>query len=72
MGLRRTMSEIPASAKRNAIFWLNQGVSPRRLALTLALGFAIGCIPLVGLPTLLCITLALSLRLNFPAIQTAN
>ena len=72
MGLRRTMSEIPAAAKRNAIFWLNQGVSPRRLALTLALGFAIGCIPLVGLPTLLCITLALSLRLNFPAIQTAN
>jgi len=33
MGLRRTMSEIPATAKRNAIFWLSQGISPRRLAL---------------------------------------
>jgi uncharacterized protein (DUF2062 family) len=72
MGLRRMMSKIPAAAKRNAIFWLSQGISPRRLALTLALGFAIGCIPLVGLPTVLCVTLALSLRLNLPALQAAN
>ena len=49
-----------------------QGISPRRLALTLALGFAIGCIPVVGIPTLLCAVLALALRLNLPAIQAAN
>jgi uncharacterized protein (DUF2062 family) len=66
------MSKFPAIAKRNAIIWLSQGISPRRLALTLALGFALGCIPLVGLPTILCVTLALSLRLNLPALQTAN
>jgi uncharacterized protein (DUF2062 family) len=52
--------------------WLRQGVSPRRLALTLALGFAIGCLPVVGLPTALCVVLALVLRLNLPAIQAAN
>ena len=52
--------------------WLRQGASPRRLALTLALGFAIGCIPVVGLPTALCVVLAFTLRLNTPAIQTAN
>lgn len=52
--------------------WLRQGVSPRRLALTLALGFAIGCIPVVGLPTLVCAAVALALRLNVPAIQAAN
>ncbi len=52
--------------------WLRQGISPRRLALTLALGFAIGCIPVVGLPTLVCAALALALRLNVPAIQAAN
>jgi uncharacterized protein (DUF2062 family) len=40
--------------------------------LTLALGFAVGCIPVVGLPTLLCAALALMLRLNLPAIQAAN
>lgn len=72
MGLRRLMSKIPATAKRNATLWLSQGISPRRLALTLALGFAVGCIPLVGLPTVLCAALALALRLNLPAIQAAN
>ncbi len=60
----------PRSATR--ILWLSQGISPRRLALTLALGFAIGCIPVVGIPTVLCSALALALRLNLPAIQVAN
>jgi len=58
--------------KRNAALWLRQGISPRRLALTLALGFAVGCIPVVGIPTLVCAALALALRLNLPAIQAAN
>jgi len=52
--------------------WLRQGISPRRLALTLALGFTIGCVPVVGIPTLLCAALALALGLNLPAIQVAN
>jgi len=72
MGLRETMAKIPVAAKRNAMLWLSQGISPRRLALTLALGFAVGCIPVVGIPTVLCAALALALRLNLPAIQTAN
>jgi uncharacterized protein (DUF2062 family) len=58
--------------KRDVALWLRQGISPRRLALTLALGFAVGCIPVVGVPTVLCAGLALSLRLNLPAIQAAN
>jgi uncharacterized protein (DUF2062 family) len=62
----------PNSMKRKAAMWLRQGISPRRLALTLALGFAIGCIPVVGIPTALCALLALALRLNLPAIQAAN
>lgn len=66
------LSEFPISMKQKAAGWLRQGISPRRLALTLALGFAIGCIPLVGLPTALCVVLALALRLNLPAIQAAN
>jgi uncharacterized protein (DUF2062 family) len=52
--------------------WMQTGISPRRLALTLALGFAIGCIPMFGIPTALCMVLALLLRLNVPAIQAAN
>ena len=56
----------------SAGLWLRQGISPRRLALTLALGCAIGCIPVVGIPTVVCAGLALALRLNVPAIQAAN
>lgn len=52
--------------------WLLQGISPRRLALTLALGFTIGCIPVIGVPTALCLVVAFGLRLNIPAIQAAN
>jgi len=66
------MRRLSAAAKRNMTHWLSQGISPRRLALTLALGFAIGCIPVVGIPTLLCAMIALALRLNVPAIQVAN
>jgi uncharacterized protein (DUF2062 family) len=72
MGLRGMMSKIPVAATHHAIIWLRQGISPRRLALTLALGFAVGCIPVIGIPTVLCAGLALALRLNLPAIQTAN
>ena len=31
-----------------------------------------GCIPVVGIPTVVCAGLALALRLNLPAIQAAN
>ena len=67
-----TKRESFSSLKRTAVLWVRQGISPRRLALTLALGFAIGCIPVVGIPTLICAALALALRLNLPAIQAAN
>lgn len=66
------MKKSMASLKHKAALWLRQGISPQRLALTLALGIAIGCIPMVGVATALCIILALTLRLNFPIIQAAN
>lgn len=75
---RRTDSVITMANKwmnagrEKAAVWLRQGISPRRLALTLALGFAIGCIPLVGIPTAVCALVAVLLRLNLPAIQAAN
>ena len=66
------MPILSKAVKLDAARWLHQGMSPRRLALTLALGFAIGCIPVLGVPTLLCAALALLLGLNQPAIQAAN
>ncbi len=61
-----------AALKQKLASWLQQGISPERLALTLALGVAIGCIPVVGVTTALCMVAALTLRLNFPVIQAAN
>lgn len=64
------VTKSPMGAKIAA--WLRQGISPRRLALTLALGIAVGCIPVIGVPTVLCAGLAIALRLNLPAMQAAN
>jgi len=60
------------AAQTSLIGWLKTGIAPRQLAFTLALGFAIGCIPLLGVTTAICAVLALVLRLNMPVIQAAN
>jgi hypothetical protein len=51
---------------------LRQGVTPREIALCLALGTVIGLIPILGVSTALCALVALLLRLNMPAIQLVN
>ena len=51
---------------------LRQGVTPRRLALSVALGVVIGLVPVLGVSTALCALAALALRLNMPAIQLVN
>lgn len=51
---------------------LTQGVSPRRLALCVAIGIVVGNIPILGVSTALCAAIALVFRLNLPAIQLAQ
>jgi uncharacterized protein (DUF2062 family) len=51
---------------------LQRGTAPQRLAFALALGFVLGCIPVIGIPTALCAMVAVLFRLNLPAIQAAN
>jgi len=51
---------------------LRQGLSPRQLSLTVAIGAALGLFPILGATTLLCFLAALVLRLNQPLIQAAN
>jgi uncharacterized protein (DUF2062 family) len=67
-----TMSKWLTTAKTQTAGWLRMGVSPRRLALTLALGFAIGCLPVFVIPTAVCAVVAVTFGLNVPAIQAAN
>lgn len=51
---------------------LRQGVTPEKIALSVALGAALGVFPAVGWSTTLCAIAAIVLRLNMPAIQIVN
>lgn len=51
---------------------LRQGISPEKIALTIALGAVIGSFPILGSTTLLCALAAFVLRLNQPVIQLVN
>jgi uncharacterized protein (DUF2062 family) len=51
---------------------LKQGVTPEKLALSLAIGLGVGIIPVLGISTILCTVAAVALRLNLPAIQLVN
>ena len=51
---------------------LRQGVTPEKLALSLALGVALGVFPVLGSTTALCAVAAVALGLNLPAIQIVN
>ncbi len=51
---------------------LRQGITPERIAWSLAIGVAIGVIPVLGVTTLLCTAVAIGFRLNLVAIQAAN
>ena len=47
---------------------LSTGITPPKLALTVALGFVIGIMPFFGMASLLCTLLGLRLKLNIPAL----
>jgi uncharacterized protein (DUF2062 family) len=51
---------------------LRQGITPEKIALSLAFGLGIGIFPVLGVSTVLCTVLAIVLRLNLPAIQLVN
>jgi len=51
---------------------LKQGVSPEKIALTIALGISLGVVPVLGSTSALCGIVALRLRLNLPAILAVN
>jgi uncharacterized protein (DUF2062 family) len=51
---------------------LRQGVTPEKIALSLAFGVGVGIFPVLGVSTILCTIIAIALRLNLPAIQLVN
>ncbi len=77
------LSSAPADPPKTRTFWerrvrdpivlqLTQGITPEKIALTLAIGFALGMFPVFGFTSLLCFCAAYVLRLNQPIIQLLN
>ena len=48
------------------------GITPEKIALSIAFGLVLGVFPALGWTTLLCLFVALRLRLNVPAMQLVN
>jgi uncharacterized protein (DUF2062 family) len=74
---------MPQSSHTARTFWqrrvvapivnqLRQGITPRKIALTVALGAVLSVFPILGATTLLCALAAVLLRLNQPIIQLIN
>lgn len=51
---------------------LKQGITPEKIALTLALGSVLAVFPIIGATTALCALVAWRLKLNQPIIQLIN
>ena len=51
---------------------LTQGISPEKIALTVAVGSAFALFPVLGTTTLLCFIVAWAMRLNQPIVQLIN
>jgi hypothetical protein len=51
---------------------LRQGITPEKIALSIALGITLGVTPVLGSTSVLCFLAAVLFRLNVPAIQLVN
>lgn len=57
---------------RMIVALLSEGMTPHKIALTLALGVMLGATPVLGTTTILCAAAAVALRLNLALIQAVN
>jgi uncharacterized protein (DUF2062 family) len=51
---------------------LRQGITPQKIALSMAVGAIVGIFPVLGATTVLCTLAAAALRLNLVAVQTVH
>jgi len=77
------VDETPIPDSRAGFFWqrriitpianqIRQGITPEKIALTIALGLLLSVFPILGATTILCGLAAFALRLNQPIIQVIN
>lgn len=70
--LKNVWRLIASSVVKRVQAVMSCGLTPRKLALTLCVGIAIGIIPLVWGTSLICIIIAHVFRLNHVALQSVN
>ena len=51
---------------------LTQGLTPKKIALTIAIGSSIAMFPILGTTTLICLIVGVFMKLNQPIIQAVN
>jgi len=51
---------------------VRQGITPEKIALSIAFGVTLGVAPVIGSTSILCFLAAILFRLNMPAIQLVN
>lgn len=79
----RAVAIDPTTAPTKRTFWqrrvvdpvvaqLTQGITPEKIALTIAVGSALALYPMLGVTTLFCFIAGVLLRLNQPIIQVIN
>lgn len=51
---------------------LTQGLTPQKIALTIAIGSSIAMFPILGTTTLICLIVGVFMKLNQPIIQAVN
>jgi uncharacterized protein (DUF2062 family) len=77
------VAPAPLPTPSNRTFWqrrvadpvvaqLTQGITPEKIALTIAVGSALALYPMLGVTTLFCFLAGVALRLNQPIIQVIN
>lgn len=66
------MRTLLKSFTNRLIGFLKQGITPEKLALTIAIGALLGTIPMLGTTTILCTIAAFAFGLNLAAIQLIN
>jgi hypothetical protein len=73
--------QVPAAAPRNLwqrrisdpiVAQLTQGLTPHKIALTIAIGSSIAMFPIFGTTTLICLLIGIVMRLNQPIMQAVN
>lgn len=52
--------------------FLQQGITPEKMALALATGVTVGIVPMLGVTTFLCTIIAIQFRLNMAFLQLVN